>query len=509
LICIDLPTKGKNFVVTKRHRIAVERLEQRHLLTANVWFAEVGQELGTNHDEVELADLDGDGDLDAFLACRSLSGVPSCTETQVLMNNGVGQFYEGWSSPVKGIDEVGLGDFDRDGDLDAFFTKASPDHIPPGNQPGEVWINDGQGAFTDSGQRLTNFSRGVDIGDLDGDGDLDAITGTPGFPGIVWRNNGAGVFSDNGQRLVDWSFTVDLGDVDGDGDLDAWFGRGSASPDHGDRLYLNDGNGNFTDSGQKLNTSSTGDVALGDLDGDGDLDAYLANGHQQGGNIPDRIWMNDGKGTFTDSGQRLGRSNGRSVELGDVDADGDLDAVVANGTTLFGIARQPNVIWLNNGSGVFVVDQELGNTATTSVALGDVDRDGDLDAFFANLGDNNQLWLNTQPIAGDADRNGVFDSGDLIVVFQAGQYEDDVPGNSTWSEGDWNNDGDFDTADLIVAFQQGKYVASAMPVGVFAETTFQPEIRVKVRRDDASDIRDATLEPNRIDHVFEQQVQRV
>ena len=73
-----------------------------------------------------------------------------------------------------------------------------------------------------------------------------------------------------------------LGDVDGDGDLDAWFGCGlsGSSPSHVDVLYLNDGEGNFTDSGQRLNTVSTGDVQFGDLDGDGDLDAYLANGNQ-------------------------------------------------------------------------------------------------------------------------------------------------------------------------------------------------------------------------------------
>jgi hypothetical protein len=271
----------------------------------------------------------------------------------------------------------------------------------------------------------------------------------------VWLNDGAGVFSDNGQRLVDWTFRVALGDVDGDRDLDAWFGRGSSSPDHRDRLYLNDGKGNFTDSGQNLNTVSTGDVAFGDLDGDGDLDAYLANGVQQGGNFPDRVWMNDGTGKFTDSGQRLGLSNGRSVELGDVDGDGDLDAVVANGRTQFGIAKQPNVVWLNDGSGVFTVSQELGNTATTSVALGDVDKDGDLDAFFSNLGDGNQLWLNTQPIAGDANRDGVFNQLDIVQVLQSAKYQTGQP--ATWAEGDFNRDGVFDQLDIVAALQTGKY----------------------------------------------------
>jgi hypothetical protein len=58
---------------------------------------------------------------------------------------------------------------------------------------------------------------------------------------------------------------------------------------------------------------------------------------------------------------------------------------------------------------------------------------------------------------GDANLDGTFGSEDLVTVFQAGQYEDNVVGNSTWSTGDWNTDTDFTTADLVVAFQDGGY----------------------------------------------------
>ena len=58
---------------------------------------------------------------------------------------------------------------------------------------------------------------------------------------------------------------------------------------------------------------------------------------------------------------------------------------------------------------------------------------------------------------GDADLDGEFSSADLINVFQAGEYEDDIVGNSTWSTGDWNADGEFTTGDLVIAFQDGGY----------------------------------------------------
>jgi hypothetical protein len=62
---------------------------------------------------------------------------------------------------------------------------------------------------------------------------------------------------------------------------------------------------------------------------------------------------------------------------------------------------------------------------------------------------------------GDANLDGRFDSRDFVRVFQSGEYEDAIRGNSTWEEGDWNGDGDFTSADLVLALQSGVYVANA------------------------------------------------
>ena len=58
---------------------------------------------------------------------------------------------------------------------------------------------------------------------------------------------------------------------------------------------------------------------------------------------------------------------------------------------------------------------------------------------------------------GDANLDGQFDSSDLVLVFQVGEYEDSLATNSTWAGGDWNGDGEFSSADIIFAFQTGGY----------------------------------------------------
>ena len=64
---------------------------------------------------------------------------------------------------------------------------------------------------------------------------------------------------------------------------------------------------------------------------------------------------------------------------------------------------------------------------------------------------------------GDANLNGIFNSEDFVIVFQAGEYEDGIVGNSGWAEGDWNCDGEFTSSDMVRAFVEGGYVAAARP----------------------------------------------
>jgi hypothetical protein len=72
---------------------------------------------------------------------------------------------------------------------------------------------------------------------------------------------------------------------------------------------------------------------------------------------------------------------------------------------------------------------------------------------------------------GDANIDGLFNSTDLVQVFQRGEYEDTVVGNSTSSGGDWNSDHEFDSGDLVAAFQTGKYEQAGAATSSVPEPT--------------------------------------
>jgi uncharacterized repeat protein (TIGR01451 family) len=341
-------------------------------------FVDSGQSLESIAADVALGDLDGDGYLDAFI----VNGNGSYRPESVWLNDGTGTFSR--TQYLGNFDSraVALGDLDGDGDLDAFVAH---------NQPNLVYVNDGTGTFTTGWVQSSDVAGSVDValGDLDGDGDLDAmVMNGGGFDDAIWFNDGTGNFPVR-SALAGTGYlgdTVALGDLDGDGDLDALVGNWSSKTGFGLYPWWNDGHGVLT-QGTHLGSTYTLDVALGDLDGDSDLDVYLAVGN--GGN---EVWVNEGGGVFTDTGQALGTRTSRAVALGDLDGDGDLDAYVVNADN----TNNQNCVWLNDG-GVFTDSgQLLGATASNRVVLGDVDGDGDLDALEANEGavPNTRVRLN-------------------------------------------------------------------------------------------------------------------
>jgi hypothetical protein len=270
--------------------------------------------------------------------------------------------------------EVALGDIDGDGDLDAVFAND--------DEPNTVWTNDGAGGFVDSTQTLgTAKSVAVALGDVDGDGDLDLVfANTSTEPNTVWLNDGTGAFTDSGQAMGSSnSEDVAVADVDGDGDLDLAF----AELGNDNSVWLNDGSGVFTDSGQSLGSGPTMGVSFADLDGDGDPDLVFAND-----GADDTVWFNDGTGTFSDSGQALGINRSHGSVLLDLDGDGDVDIAFAGD-------NGGDTVWLNDGTGTFTDSgQVLGLGHSRAISAGDLDGDGDVDLLFGDHTGSNTVWLN-------------------------------------------------------------------------------------------------------------------
>lgn len=340
-------------------------------------FVEVTKRAGIRIEEYGVGgvsgDTDGDGDVELFVS--TMGG-----RDRIFENRGDGTFVdateraglqrEAWSSSATFLDG------DRDGDLDLYVTgyldftveghkdcefRDAPGYCHPDvyrSLPDLYYRNRGDGIFREAtaeaglaGPRLAGL--GVVAGDLDGDGWPDLYVANDFDPNLFFKSRGGGIWEDfsllSGTAYSDRGrpeagMGIDLGDLDGDG-LEEIVVTNFDLESNG--LYRNLGDGFFADArfSSGISEASFTDLGFGiafqDLDLDGDLDLFVVNGHVQDNARlqskdsrfaqTNRVLLNDGTGNLAivEAGLDVIRVS-RGLAMGDLDGDGDGDAVVVN-----------------------------------------------------------------------------------------------------------------------------------------------------------------------------------
>jgi len=318
-----------------------------------------------------------------------------------------------------------MADFDGDGDLDIYIVQSG---ILATAEPGtgasvknRLYINRGDGYFDEAteahGAADSGYGMGVTAGDYDGDGDVDLYVTNVG-PNVLLNNDGRGFFEDvstvAGVADPGWGTAATFIDLDSDGDLDLFivnylnwseaiemtcYGRGvraycppqSYNLPAADRLYRNNGDGTFTDVSERAGLNQTfGNglgVVAGDFDSDGRTDLFVANDM-----MVNQLWLNQGALRFKDEAMLWGvaldengvAKSGMGVASEDVDDDGDPDLLIVN------LQGETDSFFRNEGTH-FTDDTASIGLGTRSrkytrwgVALADFNNDGRLDLYQAN-----------------------------------------------------------------------------------------------------------------------------
>jgi hypothetical protein len=308
---------------------------------------------------------------------------------------------------------VAAGDYDNDGDDDLFVTDSDE------GKTSILYRNDGNFTFTDVTEQA-----GVGGGndplsivadalwfDYDNDGWRDLLVVRFGTP-LLYRNRGDGTFEDVSARTGMTTFANSIAaiafDYDNDGRLDVLFGNyfkpenllkledphvlpndlDNAVNGGGISLWRNLGGGRFEDVTKQAGMANamgwTLDVGHGDFDNDGLQDVYVAGDYGT-----DRIYFNNGDGTFTDTTETsigFDTRKGMNVDVGDYNNDGFLDIYVTNITDEY--MKECNMLWHNNGDRTFTdLSRETGTCDSLwgwAAKFGDFDNDRLLDIFAVN-----------------------------------------------------------------------------------------------------------------------------
>jgi hypothetical protein len=264
---------------------------------------------------VELADLDGDGDLDIVVANYYSHDV------SVLLNDGAGVFaapvsYAVGDTPV----DLAIADLDLDGDLDIGVANRESDDV-------SILLNNGDGTFAPQTRVMAGDEPfGLAFGDIDGDGypDLAVANGTSDDLSVILNEGDATFSGEMRYPAGDRPWNVVLGDLDGDGylDLAAVSGRSDDVS-----VLLNNGDGTFAEQVRYAVDDEPRTLLMADLDGDGDLDLVSAN---PGADNSVSVLLNNGDETFAAKESFFAGLGAVSMALADLEGDGDLDMVVAH-----------------------------------------------------------------------------------------------------------------------------------------------------------------------------------
>ncbi|MBE2216303.1 MAG: CRTAC1 family protein [Opitutaceae bacterium] len=384
-------------------------------------------------------------------------------------------------------------DYDNDGLQDIYFVNGRwhPDvsdnrgRSLKGRLKNALYRNNGDGTFSDVTERAgvtgrdDAYGMAASAADFDDDGDLDLYVCNYGRS-LLYRNNGDGTFTDiteaSGVASPGWALAAPWLDYNGDGRLDLFvvhyleydkgeFQRTGAYykadnfpgplsyPGEPDRLYRNNGDGTFTDVTQEtglLEPTGRGMGAVAaDLDGDGDTDLYVTNDA-----MANNLWVNDGHGRFTDMATETGTAFGEGGQgvssmgpfVADVDRNGLLDILVPDmGYSSLMLQARPGFFTdVTAQSGLALL---CGQYTGWGGLLNDFDHDGYVDLFIAN-GDPHHLYVEEATLA-RYDGKGRF----IDMARESGEFFDHKHVGRGAAFVDFDNDGDLDVLMNVIADQ--------------------------------------------------------
>lgn len=368
---------------------------------------------------IRSGDLNNDSDLDLLVVDKSAGIV------YLLINNGHCALSNETSSRLPAIinppfiTDAIFGDINHDNYSDIILAYSSGQSV-------RLLLNDGRGNFNDV--TLTNLPNvsgsavSMDLGDSNGDGMPDIIIANSNVRDTLLVNGGAGIFTIdtnfNLPEAIDGSSDIRFCDINGDGNLDIITTNNEVvgTSSLRNRVYINDGQGQFTDATESIlpDDSEYSEVLdCGDINNDGNIDVIVANYNQNA------VLINNGNGTFTDQTSQRIPTNGfasKDTKLGDINGDGYLDIVI--------LGEDKTSLLLNDGQGSFSEDSiKLPDYKSTPALLGgknaqvaDMNGDGCLDIIVG--GGVFRILMNTadnKPPVLDHIGNKTIESGESLT----------------------------------------------------------------------------------------------